>query len=94
MSTIRKLIESIDTIEADSSITEASIKTTANGEAFLRDVFGAFGGVNGVKDQTVTIKVTLKGANVLEYSITKNQELTKADAEQQLAKARQDRGYF
>ena len=63
MSDIRKLLESID------AINEASFKTVANGEGFLRDVFGAFGGINGIKNQPIQITATLKGANVLEYSI-------------------------
>lgn len=85
MSNIRKLIESID------SINEASIKTTANGEAFLQDMTQAFG---GLKDQTLNITVTLKGDNVLEYSIKKVEPKVAPSEEQQLEKARQNRGYF
>ena len=57
--------------EISQSPVSASYKTVANGESFVRDVFRALGGINGVKDQTLNITVTLKGSNVLEYSITK-----------------------
>jgi len=96
MADMRKLIESMD------SINEASFKTVANGEAFMKDIAKAFGGVKG---QSLSITVTLKGTNVLEYSITKvspgspgnltkKQEMDLRGEEDELEKARANRGYF
>jgi hypothetical protein len=63
MSEIRTLLETLDAINET-----PAISTVATGEAFLKDVAKAFGGVRG---QKLNIVVTLKGTNVLEYSIAK-----------------------
>lgn len=47
------------------------ISTIANVEAFVKDIAKAF---NQTKDTTLDITVTLKGSNVLEYSIKKRQK--------------------
>ncbi len=47
------------------------ISTIANVESFVKDVAKAF---NQTKDTTLDITVTLKGSNVLEYSIKKRQK--------------------
>lgn len=61
MSEIRKLLESLD------SINEATlVSTVANGESFIKDVGKAFGGQKG---KTLAITATLRGTNVIEYSI-------------------------
>ena len=85
MADMRKLIESVD------SLSEASIKTVANSEAFIKDITRAFG---GLKDQTLNIQVTLKGDNVLEYSIKKVEPRVSPSEEEKLGKARANRGYF
>ena len=91
MADMRKLIESVDSI--DESISNTSFKTVANSDHFIRDVFSALAPINGAPGKTVNITVTAKGTNMLEYSINEVTPKVPPTEDEILAKAQNSRTY-
>ena len=89
MADMRKLIESVDSI--DESISNTSFKTVANSDHFIRDVFSALAPINGAPGKTVNI--TAKGTNMLEYSINEVTPKVPPTEDEILAKAQNSRTY-